>query len=264
MQYTKIGKGDNRMRILFTICGRAGSKGIKNKNIQNFLGKPLALYTLSAIHLFLKVHEDIEADIALNTDSPELVNIVKRSDMCPVDWIPRKESLSGDTVSKVSVIRDTYLEMKTEKGYDYDMIVDMDITSPLRTLRDIQNLIEKMEEAKSDVVFTVTDARRNPYFNMVKKSDKGYVRVIKSDYTARQQTPALYDMNASMYAYNPQFLISGKEIFQGYCEVVKMYDTGILDLDHENDLELMEVIAEYLYSKKEEYAQVKKGISYIF
>ena len=41
------------MNILFTICGRAGSKGIKNKNVREFLSKPLPLYTLSAIDLFL-------------------------------------------------------------------------------------------------------------------------------------------------------------------------------------------------------------------
>ena len=42
------------MNILFTICGRAGSKGIKNKNIRKFVGKPLPYYTISAIDLFLK------------------------------------------------------------------------------------------------------------------------------------------------------------------------------------------------------------------
>ena len=42
------------MNLLFTICGRAGSKGIKNKNIKNFLDKPLALYSLSVIDLYLK------------------------------------------------------------------------------------------------------------------------------------------------------------------------------------------------------------------
>ena len=42
------------MKILFTICGRAGSKGIKNKNIREFVGKPLPYYTISAIDLFFK------------------------------------------------------------------------------------------------------------------------------------------------------------------------------------------------------------------
>lgn len=249
------------MRILFTICGRAGSKGIKGKNIRDFLGKPLALYTLSAINLYLKVNKSIEADVALNTDSQELVDILKNSGMLPVEFIARKEELNGDTVSKISVIRDTFYEMERKKNCTYDMVVDLDITSPLRTVADIQNLIEKMKEAQCDVVFSVTEARRNPYFNMVKKSDKGYVRVIVSDYTARQQTPEIYDMNASMYAYNPEFLRIGREIFEGYCEIIQMYDTGILDLDRENDFELMEAVAKYLFARKAEYALIREEIT---
>ena len=248
------------MRVLFTICGRAGSKGIKSKNIKNFLGKPLVLYTLSAINLFLKDREDIEADVAVNTDSQELVDIIKNRGMLPVEFIPRKEELSGDTVSKISVIRDTYFEMLRKKNCIYEMVVDLDISSPLRMVADIHNLIENMQETQCDVVFSVTGARRNPYFNMVKKSDEGYVKVITSDYTARQQAPVIYDMNASMYAYNPCFLETGKEIFEGYCEIIQMYDTGILDLDHEGDFELMEVVAEYLFKKKTEYALIRERI----
>lgn len=248
------------MRILFTICGRAGSKGIKNKNIQNFLGKPLPLYTLSAIDLFLEEHKEIEADIALNTDSLELVDIIKSSKMQEVEHIDRKEDLAEDTVSKIRVIRDTYIEMRKKNHCEYDMILDLDITSPLRTIEDVSNIVKKASDMDYDVVFTVTDSRRNPYFNMVKKSDKGYVRVISSTYTARQQTPEMYDMNASMYAYKPEFLMSGKEIFEGYCGITKMFDTGILDLDHENDLELMQVIAKYLVDCKPEYAVVMNHI----
>ena len=42
------------MRILSAIYRCAGSKGIKNKNIRDFVGKPLALYALSALDLYLK------------------------------------------------------------------------------------------------------------------------------------------------------------------------------------------------------------------
>ena len=67
-------------------------------------------------------------------------------------------------------------------------------------------------------------------------------------------------MNASLYAYSPEFLKSGKGVLDGYCECIEMYDTGVLDLDHENDFELMEVIAKYLFSKKEGMAKVYKNI----
>ena len=59
-------------RLLITICGRAGSKGFKNKNLKTFCGHPLVYYSLSAAELFIKKHPELHIDIALNTDSPEL------------------------------------------------------------------------------------------------------------------------------------------------------------------------------------------------
>ena len=63
-------------RLLITICGRAGSKGFKNKNLKNFCGKPLVYYSLSAAELFIKNHPELEVDIALNTDSEDLAKLV--------------------------------------------------------------------------------------------------------------------------------------------------------------------------------------------
>lgn len=248
--------------ILFTICGRAGSKGIKNKNIRDFLGKPLPLYTLSAIDMYLQRNADCKADIALNTDSEELIHIFGQNTMREVDVVRRPLELCGDFVPKVAVIQDTLMKMEEKKQRTYDMVVDLDITSPLRTVADIEHLIRKKADTGCDVAFSVVDSRRNPYFNMVKKGERGYEKVVQSDYVARQQAPEIYDMNASMYAYAPEFLKSGAGMFDGYCEIVKMYDTGILDLDHENDFELMEVIAEYLF-RKEEFGEIANHISII-
>ena len=63
-------------RLLITICGRAGSKGFKNKNLKTFCGHPLVYYSLSAAELFIKSHPELEVDIALNTDSPALAGLV--------------------------------------------------------------------------------------------------------------------------------------------------------------------------------------------
>lgn len=246
------------MNILFTICGRAGSKGIKNKNIKKFLDIPLSIYTLSAIDLYLKRNSETKGSVALNTDSIELADLMCKNPWRHVEWIKRNDELAGDKVSKVAVIRNTWNEMQKCTKEKFDMVVDLDITSPLRTIQDIENLISEQKRTGCDVVYSVTDARRNPYFNMVKKSEKGYIRVISSDYVTRQDSPNIYDMNASLYAYSPEFLGSDKEIFQGYCEIIKMMDTAVLDLDHENDFELMEVIAKYLFNKYNAFSEVKE------
>lgn len=249
------------MKILFTICGRAGSKGIKNKNIKSFVGKQLPLYTLSAIDLFLKKDDGhYYSDIVVNTDSLELIEIMQNNGHREIDVIERTPELGGDTVGKIAVIQDCLLKMENRKNVKYDLVVDLDITSPLRTVDDIERLVIKHLETGADVTTTVATARRNPYFNQVMKTAHGYKKVITSNYTARQQAPEIFDMNASIYAYNPQYLLSGKGVLDGYCECVEMYDTGILDLDHENDFELMEVIAQYLFKKNTSFAEVYNNI----
>lgn len=248
------------MRVLFTICGRAGSKGIKNKNVRDFVGKPLPLYTLSAIDLFLKRNDDIEYDIAINSDSDVLLNILNENRMRPVELIKRDPELAGDLVGKIDVISNCLRVMKQRKNMDYDVILDLDITSPLRRVRDIKELLNVHAEKKPDVTTSVAPARRNPYFNQVMQTDRGVKKVIESNYTARQQAPQIYDMNASLYAYSPDYLMSGKGVLDGYCEVIEMYDTGILDLDHENDFELMEVIAKHLFKEYPDFAEIRDNI----
>lgn len=249
------------MKILFTICGRAGSKGIKNKNISDFNGKKLPYYSLSIIDLYLKNNKEIEADIVVNTDSQELIQIMKQNPMREVFIIERTPELSGDSIGKIDVIRDCIIKMEKRTKIKYDIVLDLDITSPLRTIDDLQNLIKKHIETNADVTTSVVPARRNPYFNQLKKTEQGYKKVIKSNYTARQQAPEIFDMNASIYAYNPLFLLSGNNLLEGYVECIEMYDTGILDLDHVNDFELMQVIAEYLYRTNKDFSVVRDNIS---
>lgn len=248
------------MKILFTICGRAGSKGIKNKNIRNFIDKPLPFYTLSAIDLFLNRHKEIQADIVVNTDSEQLIQLFQMNRIRTTDIIKRRAELALDNTPKIAVILNCLEEIEKTKKYQYDMVVDLDITSPLRKIADIENLVKKMLQTSCDVVYSVTDSRRNPYFNMVKRGQRGYERVISSNYNSRQEAPEIYDMNASLYAYSPDFLRSGISLFNGYAEAIHMYDTGILDLDHENDFELMEVIARYLFETNQEFGEIRNHI----
>ncbi len=234
------------MNILFTICGRAGSKGIKNKNLRMFCGKPLAYFSVSVIDIYLKKHPEVNADCVVNSDSIEIIELVNRNQRIHFEEIVRAASLGGDTVGKIDVISNSLEIMQERMGYCYDIVVDLDITSPLRTVRDLENVIEIHIEKAADVTTTAVPARRNPYFNQVKRTAHGFKKVIESNFTARQQAPDIFDMNASIYAYNPQFLKSGKGILDGYCEIVEMTDTGVLDLDHESDFDLMEVIAKHL------------------
>lgn len=248
------------MNILFTLCGRAGSKGVRGKNARDFLGIPLVWYSMANIALYMDRYAAKEDDIkiVLNTDSEALKDLVRGVKDLPVTIIHREEHLAGDRVPKVAVILDSLVKAEQLFSRRFDMVVDLDITSPLRTVQDVQNAIDrKKQRPEVDVVYSVAPSRRNPYFNMVREENGFFCRAIPSNYTSRQEAPVFYDMNASIYAYSTDALKHKEQaaFFNSGCDAVVMADTGILDIDSEEDYELMQVIARYLFENKDPFRE---------
>lgn len=254
------------MNILFTVCARKGSKGVKNKNIREFLGYPLIYYTLSAIDLF-KHSYDVnykDIDVCISSDSKKLIELC--SGFKDAHIINRPNELALDNTPKIDVIRHALNETESNLDKKYDYIIDLDITSPLRTISDIKAAIENSIKDKSiDVTFSVVESRRNPQFNIVKIERDKVVRAIESNFVTRQQAPKYYDMNASIYVYNKEFLVNKEKvgIFDGACSFIEMMDTGIIDIDSENDFEMMSVIAKYLYEINKSFYEVRENIQNI-
>lgn len=250
------------MTVLFTVCGRAGSKGVKNKNIRDYLGTPLVYYTLAAIKLYTQRYmtERDDFDVVLNTDSRELIELTEKQKELTVTVFERDSSLGADTVPKVSVIADCLARAEKKFGKKYDTVVDLDITSPLRTVSDVKNLIDrKLSRDDTDVVYSVTGSRRNPYFNMVIEENGYFRRAIVSDFTTRQQSPVMYDMNASLYAYSPKALKTKevKTFFNSRTDAIPMKDTAVLDIDSEEDFELISVIGKYFFENYPEFSEIR-------
>ncbi len=236
------------MNVLFTVCGRAGSKGFQNKNLKQLRGVPLLYYTLAAIRLYQEAHQDDHVSVALNTDSGELIGQAQRQAIFPeIHVVERKAELAGDITPKVDVIKDTYLALKQEKRID--VVVDLDITSPMRRVLDVEQVLAEYRSNEAyDLVYSVVPARRSPYFNMVEKKESGYYeKICGAAYTARQQAPAAYELNASIYAYRPRFLESEiqKTILDYRCGIAVMPDYLVLDIDSEEDFLMMEHLHPY-------------------
>ena len=248
------------MNILFTLCGRAGSKGVKGKNAREFCGYPLVWYSMAAIALYKERYTGEDTiSVVLNTDSEPLIDLVQQVSVLEVGILHRDESLAGDKVAKVAVIEDCLNRAEQMYGMKYDMVVDLDITSPLRTAKDVRNaIVRKAQRPEVDVVYSVTHARRNPYFNMVKEENGFFCKAIPSNFTTRQEAPVFYDMNASIYAYSPVALRNKEHatFFNYNCDAIVMFDTGILDIDSEEDYDLMQVIAEFLWKNKKGYKEI--------
>lgn len=250
------------MKILFTVCGRAGSKGFKNKNLKEMNGIPLIYYTLAVIKAYQNRHPEDIITVALNTDSEPLRKMVEKQNILKgVKYIPRKEELAGDVVPKVDVIKDTYLECKADGSY-FDIVVDLDLTSPMRRVVDVENAIKEFCKNKDyDLVFSVVHARRNPYFNMVKNTEEGYFqKVCPSNYTARQQAPDIYELNASIYVYNPEFFKSEitKTLLDYKCGISIMEDYLVLDIDSEEDFQLMQMLHKFYCESDEGLQEVRE------
>lgn len=248
------------MNILYTICGRAGSKGFKNKNLKMMNNVPLIFYTLAAIRLYQDAHPEDRIFAALNTDSKELMDIVSKQTIFPfVSLVNRKENLAGDTVAKIDVIKDTYLTMKKDRVID--VVIDLDITSPLRRICDIENVLANYSANENyDLVYSVVKSRRSPYFNMVEKKENNYFgKICQSDFIARQQVSATYELNASIYAYRPGFLESEikKTILEYRCGIAIMPDFLVLDIDSADDFKMMEYLHQY-------YCQHDEGLKLIY
>jgi CMP-N,N'-diacetyllegionaminic acid synthase len=228
------------MNILITICARGGSKGIPGKNIKMLNGQPLISYSIKISKLFCNIHD---SDIALSTDSDEIINVADNYGLTTAYQRPKQ--LSGDNAGKILVIKDLLLfeESSTSKRYDY--IVDLDVTSPLRTVEDIENAFNLLV-SKQDAynIFSVSLANRNPYYNMVEIGEEGFANIVKEGaiFKSRQEAPVVYDMNASFYIYRRNFFSEGFESAITNRSLVYVVPHICFDLDHPNDFVMMEVM----------------------
>ena len=215
-----------------------------------------------AADLLSQAEHDKLASPVLVTDSPELAELVAAK-YPEVIFLPRGEELGGDRVPKMAVYQDSLHRMEERTGQPYDWYMDLDITSPLRTESDIENAFAKKQSRDDlDLVFSVCEARRNPWFNMVKTVDDHVEQVCKSEFTGRQQAPDVYDVNASIYVFKRDFLATNTDgmLWRGKIGISVMMDTGIIDIDSEHDYLLMEAIAQHLYAHYPEFAAVQENI----
>jgi CMP-N,N'-diacetyllegionaminic acid synthase len=227
------------MKILITICGRGGSKGIPGKNIKLLNNKPLLSYTIETAKSFQKKYKDVS--IVLSTDATEIVKVAEDCGL-KSDY-RRPEYLSGDKVGKIDVIRDILIWQEKKDKCRYDYILDLDITSPLRNLDDLSEAFTKIQQNDSAVnLFSVSLANRNPYFNMVEQKANGFFAQVKqpeSGILTRQSAPIVYDMNASFYFYKRLFF--DKEYKGAITDKSLIYVVPhtCFDLDHPIDFEII-------------------------
>jgi len=227
------------LNILITICARGGSKGIPGKNIKMLNNKPLIAYTIQTAKKFQLLYN---ADIVISSDDEEIRQTARNQGLkTPYE---RPKHLAQDTTGKIETILDVLIFQESLMEKEYDYILDLDVTSPLRTMNDLENAFKMLQSDENAYnLFSVNNANRNPYFNIVEKKENGYYNIVKEGhFLSRQTAPKVYDMNSSFYFYKRIFFRLDLKKTTTEKSMVYLMPHTCFDLDHPIDFEFMEFL----------------------
>lgn len=223
------------MRIC-TITVRAGSKGVPGKNLRVVAGRPMFGHSVAqaaATGLF--------DEIVVSSDSDEILALAPRFGATGV--VRRPAEMATDTAGKVPAIAHAVRTTEERTGQTFDVCVDLDATSPLRTLDDIRTAVRMFEESHAASLITGAEARRNPYFNLVEEQPDGTVAVSKQPDDAvlrRQDAPRCFDMNGSIYVWARESLLEDQVVFFPSTILYEMPAERSIDVDSEFDFRIVE------------------------
>jgi len=221
---------------LCTICARGGSKGVPNKNIRPLLGKPLIQHTIEqakASRLFQLV--------AVSSDAPAILDAAGRAGADLL--IERPEHLANDAAAKLPAIQHAVLEVERRAGLRFDILTDLDATSPLRTLEDIAGAIAMVESGEADNVLSATEAKHSPYYTLFELDEHGAPQVSKKldkPLVRRQDAPFCYAGNASIYVWRREPFLSEPYLFSPRTRIFPMPADRSIDIDTETDFQMVE------------------------
>ena len=216
---------------------RAGSKDEKNKNFKLINGKPLMYYTIKQA-----IKSKIFDKIIVSTDSKKILKMAKSYGAD--GWFLRPKALSSSTSQKPPVIKHALL--KAEKFYNkkFDIIFDLDVTSPLRKIEDIKNAYNFFIKKNANLLLSGCKSKKNPYFNMVEVINGKLKRVkkFKRNIYRRQDAPITFDCNASIYIWRRKSLINFKSFYTEKTVFYEMPESRSIDIDSNFDFKLVEFL----------------------
>ncbi len=224
------------VQILCIIPARSGSKGIKNKNIMDFNGKPLLVWSIEQAQ---KCKYNMK--IVVSTDSNEYANIAKKYG-AEVPFL-RPNNISDDLSTDFEFIDHCIKWLKTNENYTCDIILQLRPTSPTRNIEDINKALQlfiknrnKFDSLRSVIPFdkspykmyTLNNNILNPLFNEINNIQEPYNQ-------PRQILPQCYLHNGYIDILNTSILnentISGKNILPFI-----MDNNNNIDIDNISDL----------------------------
>ena len=235
-------------KILGTICARGGSKGVKNKNIRDLNGKPLIAYTIEQA-----IWSGIFDHVVVSTDSDQIAEISEKYGA--EVFFKRSPELSSDVAGKLDVIKDVFKRSEEHYSKKFDFLVDLDATSHLRYVDDIINSLAQLKNNNNTNLITASPSRKSPYFNLVEVDTNGVVvlsKQIEGKILRRQDAPKCYDMNASIYIWTRESILSSASLFTSSTGLYVMPESRSVDIDTELDFKFVEFLVKSNYAEIEQ------------
>ena len=226
------------MKVVALTCARGGSKGLPGKNIRPLAGQPLIARAIAQAKAIRRI-----ARVIVSTDS-EQIAAVARAAGADVPFL-RPAELAQDNSPEWLVWRHALNYLKEQDGVYPDALIVVPATAPLRAVKDLEHCLDEFEKGDADVVITVTDAHRNPYFNMIKVLPDGTASIVITGVNSiirRQDAPVVYDVTTVAYVVRPEFVMTRNGVFEGKVGYVHIPAERALDIDTPLDFK----IAEYL------------------
>jgi len=228
-------KGEN---ILGLISARGGSKGLPRKNIKSLLGKPLIAWTIE--QAFASKYLD---RVVVSTDDKEIAEISKKF-RAEAPFIRPKE-LASDKAQGIEVVLHAIDWLKkNDKRKQYDLIMLLQPTSPLRAKEDIDKAIKLLFLKKAKAIVSVCEVDHHPLWANTLPEDgcmKDFIRQVVLNRN-RQELPKFYRLNGAIYIAYCDYLQKQKSFFGKKTFAYIMSRERSIDIDSEVDFKLAEIL----------------------
>jgi len=222
-------------KIVAIIPARGGSKGLTRKNIIDLAGKPLIAWTIEAALKSKYITKTI-----VSSEDEEILNFSKNYG---AEIIKRPDNLASDTATSESVVDHT-IDFLQCNGEEFDILVLLQPTSPLRTSIDIDSAFETMFDNNSTAIISVFETD-NKTLKSFKYGVNGYIEGISNNkypFMRRQDLPKTYMPNGAIYIVNINAFRISKGFMTDRTSCYVMPITRSLDIDTELDLRSIERI----------------------
>jgi len=221
------------MNVLGIIPARGGSKGIPNKNLAPLCGRPLLAYTADAAKASTKLTHTI-----VSTDDERIAACAKS---LRLEVLLRPSPLAADDTPMLPVLQHALTAMR-EQGFNADILVLLQPTSPLRRAEHIDTAVDWLQRVRGDSVVSVVEVPHQFNPTSVMRLDDGLLKPFLDGPTAtrRQDKPRFYARNGPAVLAVHARVIEGGSLYGNETWPLVMTPEESLDVDTPWDLKLIE------------------------